>query len=474
QEGALAECGWDNPDLDKLWRYNQHYFDDLNATTASDRFPWQIALLDDWIAQNPPGQGSGWEPYPASLRIVNWIKWALGGNALRAEWAHSLVVQTRWLKRRLEWHLLGNHLFANAKALIFAGLFFEGPEAQRWLTLGTRILIEQLPEQILADGAQFELSPMYHALALEDVLDLINVFAAFEDVLQAPQHALRDACRSYVQGMRSWLDNMSHPDGRISFFNDAAFGVAPENVELHDYAARLDFSPIDAARSWHGESGYARLTAGEAVLILDMAAVGPDYLPGHAHADTLSFEFSLGNQRIFVNSGTSVYGIGPERSRQRGTAAHNCVVIDDMDSSDVWGGFRVGRRARVSGAAVRTAGEVLEARAQHDGYRRLTARPVHDRHWQLTAEHLAITDATPRETPRAQARYHLHPSIKTAQHSPKTGLLLCPDGREIGWASNSSVTIEQSTWHPEFGISEPATCLVIAFEGHEARLQIEW
>jgi hypothetical protein len=33
------------------------------------------------------------------------------------------------------------------------------------------------------------------------------------------------------------------------------------------------------------------------VLILDVAPVGPDYLPGHAHADTLSFELSLFGQR---------------------------------------------------------------------------------------------------------------------------------------------------------------------------------
>lgn len=31
EHGALPECGVDDPKRDKLWRYNQHYFDDLNA-----------------------------------------------------------------------------------------------------------------------------------------------------------------------------------------------------------------------------------------------------------------------------------------------------------------------------------------------------------------------------------------------------------------------------------------------------------
>ena len=66
----------------------------------------------------------------------------------------------------------------------------------------------------------------------------------------------------------------------------------------------------------------------DAVAIGDIGNVGPDYIPGHAHADTLSFEMSVFDMRFIVNSGTSVYGLGAERLRQRGTAAHSTVVID--------------------------------------------------------------------------------------------------------------------------------------------------
>ncbi|MEY6432337.1 heparinase II/III-family protein [Thioalkalicoccus limnaeus] len=64
------------------------------------------------------------------------------------------------------------------------------------------------------------------------------------------------------------------------------------------------------------------------------------------HADTLSFELSLFGQRTIVNGGTSRYGSGPERLAERSTAAHSTVQIDGADSSEVWGGFRVARRAR--------------------------------------------------------------------------------------------------------------------------------
>jgi hypothetical protein len=67
---------------EKLWLYNLHYFDDLNGVAAAERTAWHRALLARWVAENPPGVGNGWEPYPSSLRIVNWIKWWLAGNVL--------------------------------------------------------------------------------------------------------------------------------------------------------------------------------------------------------------------------------------------------------------------------------------------------------------------------------------------------------------------------------------------------------
>ena len=174
---------WNDARHDKLWLYNLHYFDDLNAKNSERRSNWHRDLVARWILENRPGRGSGWEPYPLSRRIVNWIKWALVGNPLEAQWRHSLAVQVRYLRRRLEWHLLGNHLLANANALVAAGLFFEGPEADEWRTAGLAILSRQLPEQILPDGGHFELSPMYHAIVLEDLLDLINMAGIYDGII---------------------------------------------------------------------------------------------------------------------------------------------------------------------------------------------------------------------------------------------------------------------------------------------------
>jgi uncharacterized heparinase superfamily protein len=477
QPGDVAREGWDNPAHSKLWRYNLHYFDDLNAEGAAARRDWQNALINRWIAENPPGSvthvGSGWEPYPVSLRLVNWVKAALSGHALPDSAIQSLAVQARWLTKRLEWHLLGNHLFANAKALMYAGLFFEGTEANAWRCIARDILSREIPEQILSDGGQFELTPMYHAITLEDVLDLVNLCTAFD-----VEPELVALCHKIIPNMVNWLLIMSHPDGGISFFNDAAFGIAPEIPKLLGLAKRLGFV-FDAATP-EGitrllESGFVRMSNEQAVILCDVGKVGPDYLPGHAHADTLSCEISIKGQRVIVNGGTSEYGTGPERMRQRGTPAHATVTYDDRDSSEVWGGFRVARRAGVDGIAYEEGNAIFILSARHDGYTRLPNGPMHRRRWQLSEGQLSITD-TLSTVPhcKAEARYPIHPGVKVTQSDQASGSLTLSGGEELLWRSSSLARLESTSWHPRFGVSEAAQCLCIDLASGTSELQLYW
>lgn len=470
EAGSLADVGWDDPARAKLWRYNQHYFDDLNAKAGDERAEWHKGLIADWIIANAPGHGSGWEPYPTSLRIVNWIKWALAGNALPHEAINSLAVQTRWLTRRLEWHLLGNHLFANAKALIFAGCYFTGEEAEGWLKQGLAILGREVPEQIKPDGGQFELSPMYHALALEDMLDLINVAHAYG------REDLAKEWRSRAPSMLTWLEVMSHPDDDLAFFNDTAIGIAPSNSELRDYATRLGLRPsgIVSPITHLESSGYVRMEAGPFTLLADLARIGPDYLPGHAHADTLSFELSWEKHRVFVNSGTSEYGTGPERLRQRGTAAHNTVIVEGQNSSEVWSGFRVGRRARPQAISVGVDERGAQcAEATHDGYRHLRGRPLVSRRFELNERRLLITDTVSTNT-QAEARFHLHPLVSIASMKSDAVLLTLPSGEQLRLqCTGDPLRLEDSTWHPEFGLSIPNHCLVLPLLAGRASLSVE-
>ena len=113
------------------------------------------------------------------MRIVNWIKWCLNGQKLAPSQLDSLATQVQALAEQLEYHLLANHLLANAKALVFAGAFFHGPAGRPLAAAGPPDLPQQMAEQILADGGHFELSPMYHSIILEDLLDVLNLANAY-------------------------------------------------------------------------------------------------------------------------------------------------------------------------------------------------------------------------------------------------------------------------------------------------------
>lgn len=431
QEGELkAASDWNRPDMAKLWLYNLHYFDDLRAEDAAGRLPWQHDLIARWIRENPPAAGNGWEPYPASLRIVNWIAWALAGNDLGAAARQSLAVQVRVLCATLEFHLLGNHLLANAKALVFAGCFFSGDEADGWLRTGLDLLDSEFAEQILDDGAHFELSPMYHAVILEDVLDLIQLGELFP--VQVVARGLQ--WRALAARMLAWLDAMSHPDGEISFFNDAAFGIARTHSELAAYGARFAVVPLRETGALRrlSASGYVRLQAGPFSVIFDAAEIGPSYLPGHGHADVLSLEVSLDRQRLLTNSGTSSYDIGPVRAAERSTAAHATLGIDGHDSSEVWSSFRVGRRAHPFDVAVAEEGSILSAVASHDGYFWLSGKPIHRRRVVVSPTSLSIHDSVTGTGEHAVvARFPLHPSVTVVAEEPEGWQLELAENRVV-------------------------------------------
>jgi len=441
---------WNDATVPKLWLYNLHYFEGLLAPADEAQRTLHRAWVQRWIDQNPPGHGNGWEPYPLSLRIVSWIKWMLAGEPADPVVLQSLAVQVRYLRQRLETHLLGNHLFENAKALVFAGHFFDGEEAESWRRKGEAILAEQLQEQLLPDGGHFERSPMYHALLLEGLLDLHNLHVAFATDSATPwrKPALR---------MLDWLPRLCHPDGGLAFFNDAAFGIASDWSDLRTYAERLGLTPtpVPLPVAWLGESGYARLQSGTMLVLADVAPVGPDYLPGHAHADSLSFECSVGTQRLFVNSGTSTYEIGRLRQWQRGTPAHNTLAIDGADSSEVWAGFRVARRARVR-VMERPELDKPCLTASHDGYRRLRGSPVHQRRWCLREGRLELNDRVDGHGDhQVECFFHLHPEVQAGAIEGHVLSLSGSDGRGLARLTLDASfewAVRDGHWYPGFGI----------------------
>jgi uncharacterized heparinase superfamily protein len=349
-----GEGRWQPGDVPRLWGYQLHCF----------RWLWDVAprlgleLVRDWIAANPPGSVPGWEPYPLSIRIREWMEWLLAHPEVpaseQARITASLAHQNHALEGQIEFHLLGNHLLENAITLCWAGLGLEGPSAAAWLRRGLQILESQAAEQVLADGTHDERSPMYQSLLAEALLRLEGVAADSSHTLAAPVRAVASkAGRALVES----LGRLVHPDGEIALLNDSALGEAPQLASLLERfspGVQGESSSLDRARApWHlPGAGYLGWSDGSTYLILDAGPLGPDHQPGHGHADVLSFELSHHGRRLVTDTGVLTYDPGPARAWDRGTGAHNTVQVDGLDQAELWAAFRCGRRPRPIEAAV--------------------------------------------------------------------------------------------------------------------------
>ena len=164
--------GWEDKRQGALWLYNLNYMDFLlqKKITFEDVSYW-INLFIDTLPQNR----SGMEPYPISLRGINWIKCISHNQELipiteQQKWDSALYSQYLSLYSNLEFHLLGNHLLENAYSLLWGGLYFR---EDKFYEKAVWLLTKELNEQILPDGAHYELSPMYHEILLD--LSLIHI-----------------------------------------------------------------------------------------------------------------------------------------------------------------------------------------------------------------------------------------------------------------------------------------------------------
>ena len=469
QVGNLDEIGWQGKERSKLWRYNQHYFDNLNSLEAHKYVCNHSQLISEWISHNPIGLGVGWDPYPTSLRIVNWIKWDITHQALSKSQTYLLAQMSQYLLTRVEKHLRGNHMLANAKALIFAGLYFEGIDADKWLLQGANILNEELPEQILEDGGHFEQSPMYHSIILEDLLDIKNIFLSFTQPEAVEFHDIIDLLNTKITKMLFWLHTMIHPDGEISFFNDSTFGIASQPTQIFGYAQRLGFQiqyKKKGKLTLLSSSGYFRILYPKIFLLGNIGDICARYIPGHAHADTLSFEMSVGNKRVFVNSGISKYGTDCGRIWQRSTHAHSTLTINDKNSSEVWSGFRVGRRAKVKGVETKFEDNGgYRILAQHTGYVHLKGKPVHEREWKITKNKLTISDKVYGVGAFDVAvYYYLSPDFKLTVCGTNSFKVVNQSNQAMGLLSvdNADVSVRNTQWYPGFGLSVENLCIVLS------------
>jgi uncharacterized heparinase superfamily protein len=457
------QMDWSADEQQRLWQYNLHYFDFLREPSRpAKNKDW---LIDSWIESNPQGMRPGWEPFTTSLRIVNWIFYfqQRSSKHIPEHWLASLHLQALWLERNDEKHNLANHYFENLKALFFAGCFFSGKDANRWLGRAIREIPEQLREQTLTDGAHYERSPMYHSAMVENYLDICNFANSNIDLCRKD---FVDEVHAHAARGISWLRKTTFPDGTISLFNDSAFGIAASPAELIEYAERLALKmPDSRSRAFElideSDSGYFGCRLADDMFIIDCGDIGPSYQPGHTHCDFLSYELMLGKRRIVVDTGVCGYEAGPAREYVRSTRAHNTVSVDGVDQSEVWGEFRVARRAKRIHASITEHDNRVRFAGAYRGFFGVKGGIEHHRTAEISLTDgptsirtLSITDkisGTGRHV--VESYVHLHPDLKPKVSQPGAiGLFLGGTlVATIRISPDYNCHVEPCAYCPEFG-----------------------
>jgi hypothetical protein len=440
------KINWNFNQFGKLWTYNLNYFDFLNQENISKETG--ILLIKDFI-KNEDLLKDGKEPYPISLRGVNWVKF-LSNNQVKNELINNtLYFHYFILFENLEYHLLGNHLLENAFSLLFGAYYFQD---ETLYNKSYDLLIAELNEQVLNDGAHFELSPMYHQIILSRLLDsiqLIKLNSAWK----------KDDLISFLEQkaslMISWLCNITYKNGNIPMVNDATFNIAPNSKKIFFYAKHLEINSQNIPLS---DSGYRKINSNNYELLIDVGKVGPSYQPGHAHSDTFNFELIKEDNPVIVDTGISTYEKNLKRQEERSTHSHNTVKIGCDDQTQVWGGFRVAKRAKITHLIEKP--NLIEA--SHDGYS--SDGYKHTRVFMWGEKYLILKDKINKSTSNnAKAYFHLHSSVAKPLVDGNT-IILESSGVSIEFERTSNICIKEYQLSVGFNKTNLAYKIVVFFD----------
>lgn len=348
-ESHRIEKEWRVLNASHLWNYNLHYLEFLiplavkySDTGEESYFLKWKEFMEGWLKQS---SDDSFEPYTISMRVPNLLicmellREKLRNTELESLVMTSLYRQYRYLLKTQEQALLANHYFENLKAIVISSLLFQETDIyHKYFDL----FLKEIEEQILTDGIHFERSLMYHKIILEDIL---RVHAALNST---QRRADAEKLIPTIQIMASAMMKLEKGFERTPLFNDAGNNVSKSRDALlqacNFVSEKKDAHKVAAAEGFEA-SGYYKLIHKDTAIFFDCGEIGPSYMGGHAHCDCLSFELSVNGKALFVNSGTGQYQ-GELRPFFRSTAAHNTVMIDDREQSELWGEHRAARRIR--------------------------------------------------------------------------------------------------------------------------------
>ena len=423
------------------------------------------ALVTDWMAAGASDPIAG-RPDVAGARIAAWLGHydffaASADDGFRQKLMARLVSDARSLAAALPTEELDARAFTAVKGLIAASVAL--PDHAVFLNRAMRVLPQEIARQILPDGSHCERSP---AMLLSALQDLTEIRALLQAAQVAPPALLPPA----IERMAAALRTLRHGDGGLALFN----GSKEETPGLIELALAQAGRPGRAPNALE-DGGFQRLQAGRSVLIADCAAPAPPKLDRFAHAGTLSFELSVGRERMIVNCAAAPAAGLEWRDATRATAAHSTLVIADMNSSELRD-RGLGRRPDKVEAHRQEANGAHWLETSHDGWQRPFGA-IHRRRLYMseTGEDIRGEDVIEAATAQPYTiRFHLHPAVNASlQQDGEAVLLRLPSGG--GWrlrADGARMSLEESVY---LGGPEPRRTEQVVLTGlADGAQQVKW
>jgi uncharacterized heparinase superfamily protein len=436
------------------WARQLHAFGWLRHLRASDATVSRErarGLVDEWIRLSGRHDAVAWEPDVAARRLLAWLSQTplvleQCDYAFYRRFMRSLTRQTRYLRRVA--HDTPPGLPRLRTMIALAAVALSMSDQARFLKQAARRLDLELVSQILPDGGHVTRNP---AVTLDLLIDLLPLRQAFAARGSQPSRILISA----IDRMMPMTRFFRQGDGSFAHFNGCGDTATDQLATVLAYDDVRGATPGNAPHS-----GYQRLAASGSIVIVDTGRPPPTDYSVAAGAGCLSFEMSVGRQRLIINCGVPPPNAASLRRLARTTAAHSTVTLNDTSScrfltrsliSDLLGEAIVSGPARID---VERQGLSLTAR--HDGYVDRYGI-VHERALSLSeaGDHLAGTDAfrTQSGNPVGRSgkdtfaiRFHLHPNVRATSIDDGRGALLeLPDGESWEFETDAAeVVIEES------------------------------
>jgi uncharacterized heparinase superfamily protein len=423
------------------------------------------ALVGEWIAEAALDRLAQ-RPDIAGARIAAWLGHydffaASADDSFRQKLMARLVSDARSLAASLPPEELDARALTAVKGLIAAAVAL--PDHAAFLTRALRVLPQEIARQILPDGSHCERSPAQLMAALQDLTEI-------RALLQAAQAQPPAALASAIERMSPALRMLRHQDGGLALFNGSK----------EDSAGLVELVLTQAGRAGRlpsalNEGGFHRLQAKATVLIMDCGAPAPAKLDRFAHAGTLSFELSVGRDRMIVNCGATPTSSDEWRNACRATAAHSTLVIADTNSSELRS-EGLGRRPEMVEVSRQESQGAHWLDAHHDGWRRGFGA-VHRRRLYVSESGEDIRGEDVVECATAQpytVRFHLHPTVDASLQQDGEGVLLRLPGGS-GWrlrAEGARMALEESIY---LGGSAPRRAEQVVLTGfQDGPQQVKW